>query len=181
MNGIKRKIGAAAASVPEGHGALAQWGLALARGARDAGGLDLAAGGVQAGRASLAELLEVVPERGLIAVLAGPRGATGVIVLSADVLAALVERQTLGRVIARPAVPRRTTRTDAALASALIDGAMASLDISLMEEDDRIWASGYRYASYLEDARPLALLLEDCTYRMMRVEVIWERGQSLAK
>ncbi|QYK39992.1 MAG: FliM/FliN family flagellar motor switch protein [Paracoccaceae bacterium] len=170
MNGIRRKIGASAPPAAAGRGAEAQWPLALARAAQGAGGLDLVAGDPRGGVASLAEVLDLLPERGLIMVLQGPGGATGIMALDPAVLAALVERQTLGRVTARAVAPRRPTRTDAAIAAGLVDGALAALDAALEEDGDRVWAAGFRSSVHLEDARPLGLLLEDASFRLLRVE-----------
>ncbi|MFZ1513025.1 MAG: FliM/FliN family flagellar motor switch protein, partial [Tabrizicola sp.] len=36
---------------------------------------------------------------------------------------------------------------------------------------DLVWAGGFRYASYLEDARPLGLMLEDEAYRVLSADV----------
>lgn len=176
MQVIRRKIGAAATGLPEGRGAPALWPLALARGARAAAGLELACQPVQAGQAALAEVLERLPERGLIAVIEGPRAAMGVIVLSAEVLAALVERQTLGMVTARPVMARKPTRTDAAMAQGLIDACLAALDDAVAEDGDRVWAAGFRYASFLDDPRPLGLLLEDADYRILPAGVALAGG-----
>lgn len=181
MQALRRKIGAAgaAAASAAGGGAAAAWPLALARAGRGlgpGGGLDIAvqdAGAARpaALRASAAEVPERLPERGLFALLSGPRGATGVIALDSEVLAALIERQTLGRVSDRPIPPRRPTRTDAMLAAGLIDAALDALDTALAEDADRIWASGFRFASHLDDPRPLALMLEDDDYRVIALSL----------
>lgn len=176
MQVIRRKIGAAAADVPAGRGATAQWPLALARGAREAAALELACPPVEMAQVALAEVLERLPERGLIAVLEGPRGASGVVALSPDMLAALVERQTLGRVTARPLVPRNPTRTDAAMVQGVVDAWLAALDEALAADGDRVWASGFRYASFLDEPRLLALILEDAEYRMMLAGVTLGAG-----
>jgi flagellar motor switch protein FliM len=172
---IRRKIGAAAA-VPEGRGAAVAWTQALARGAREAAGLDLSCDPAEAAVVALTEVLEHLPDRGLIAVIEGPRAATGVIVLSAEFLAALVERQTLGRVTGRPVVPRRPTRTDAAMAQGMVDACLAALDEAMAEDADRVWAAGFRYASFLDDPRPLGLLLEDADFRLIRAEATLDGG-----
>ncbi|MFN3972354.1 MAG: FliM/FliN family flagellar motor switch protein [Gemmobacter sp.] len=170
MQAIRRKIGAAV-QVPAGRGAVAHWPLALARGAQGALGLDLVATDVQAGHATLAEVLERLPERALIAVVEGPGAGLGVLALSAEVLASLVEQVTLGRVTARPVAARRPTRTDAAMAQGLVDAVLGALDEALEGAEDRVWASGFRYVSYLDDPRPLGLMLEDAGFRLLRAEI----------
>ncbi len=123
-------------------------------------------------RRSLAELLEFPPDRALIALLDGPGGGLGMIALAPEVTSALVEMQTIGRVAAAAPAPRRPTRTDAAMVSAVIDRALAELEAVLAEEADLVWTGGFRYASFLEDARPLGLLLEDQPYRVLTTDLV---------
>ncbi len=178
VSGIRRKIaGQTKGATPPARGAEACWPVALARASRDAVGLDLVAGPLKGGKVSLAELLDMPPDRSFVAMLEGPREAMGLLILAPDVLAGMIERQTLGRVTAQPPEPRRPTRTDAAMVAGLIDASLAALDQALVEEDDRIWAGGFRYASYLADARPLGLILEDAPYRVMRFEAALSGGK----
>ena len=109
--------------------------------------------------------------RALLALLDGPMGGLGVILLAPMVTATFIEKQTLGRLSAQPPAPRKASRIDAAMVAGVIDRALAGLDEVLAEEADLIWAGGFRYASYLEDARPLALMLEEAEYRVLSAEV----------
>lgn len=175
---IRRKIDRARQPQAEGApGADRGWRLALARAARDAMGLDLEFRSLTIARQSLAEILEIVPDRALLALLDGPRGGLGVIMLGASVTATLIEKQTLGRLAPQPPMPRKASRIDAAMVAGVIDRALAGLDETLAEEADLIWAGGFRYASYLEDARPLGLMLEDETYRVLSAEVMLGGGR----
>ncbi len=169
---IRRKIDRARPAVAEGApGADRGWRLALARATRDAMALDLDFRRLTITRASLAELLEIVPDRALLALLDGPAGGLGVIMLSPSVTAAMIEMQTLGRLSAQAPAPRKPSRIDAAMVAGVIDRALGGLDETLAEEADLSWAGGFRYASFLEDARPLGLMLEDEAYRVLTAEV----------
>lgn len=169
---IRRKIDRARPTQAEGApGADRGWRLALARAARDAMGLDLEFRSLVVARQSLAEILEQVPDLALIALLDGPGGGLGVIMLSPVVTASLIEKQTLGRLGPQPPPPRKASRIDAAMVAGVIDRALVGLDETLAEEADFSWAGGFRYASYLEDARPLGLLLEEDAYRVLSAEV----------
>ncbi len=175
-NVIKRKLGTALAEARararEGQtGPDKAWRLALARSARDRVKLALDVQKSSLDRMTLAEILELSPERGLISVLEGPRQALGVLMLGPEVLAGMIEAQTTGIVTTGPAPERRPTRTDAAMTAAMIDGALEELERGLTGQEDGDWAMGYRYASFLEDIRPLGLLLEDIPYRVLRAEV----------
>lgn len=169
---IRRKIDRARPVQAEGApGADRGWRLALARAARDAMGLDLDFRSLTIARRSLAEILELVPDRALLALLDGPGGGLGVIMFAPLVTATFIEKQTLGRLSAQPPGLRKASRIDAAMVAGVIDRALAGLDETLAEEADLSWAGGFRYASYLEDARPLGLMLEEDAYRVLSAEV----------
>lgn len=170
---IRRKIDRARQPQAEGApGADRGWRLALARAARDLMALDLEIRRLSVTRASLAEVLERAPDRALVALLHGPKGGLGVLLLAPAVTSALIEMQTLGRLSAQPPPVRKPTRIDAAMVAGLVDRALSGLDDALAEEADLIWAGGFRYASYLDEVRPLGLLLEEEAYRVLSAEVV---------
>lgn len=174
---IRRKIDRTRPIPAEGApGADRGWRLALARAARDAMGLDLEFRSLTIARQSSTEILEQVPDLALIALLDGPRGGLGVIMLAPTVTAALIEKQTIGRLATQAPPARKASRIDAAMVAGVIDSALIELDETLAEEADFSWAGGFRYASYLEDARPLGLLLEEDAYRVLSAEVALGSG-----
>ena len=142
---------------------------ALARAAQGDCGLALAATEVRLIDASLAELLEVIEEHALLAVMEGPGERLGLMALGPAVLTGVIEHRTTGVVGTADLPTRRPTRTDAAMAAGLIDRTMAELEAGLAATPDLGWAGGYRYASFLDDPRPLGLLLEDVPYQMLEV------------
>lgn len=171
---IRRKLAAAVRDGPVSvvvGGAERALPLALARAARDGFGLALDCVSVRPHRYSLAELLELPPERALILLLEGPREAIGVLVMDQELLAGLIEAQTLGKVTAQPIMPRKPTRTDAAMVADWVDAVMDDLEEQLLAEEDLVWTDGFRYSSHLDEPRPLALLLEDTSYKVLSVEV----------
>jgi flagellar motor switch protein FliM len=172
MGVIRRKIAAAKALLAEGGpGADRGWRLALARAARDKLTLPLEVSTLSLQKHSLAELLELPPTHALIAVLQGPGDGMGLLILSPPVLAAMIEVQTLGKVTNSVLSSRKPTRTDAAMVAPMLDCALEGLEQALLQEADLVWAGGFRYASFLDDPRPLGLLLEDCDYRVIAAEV----------
>lgn len=174
---IRKKLAAGRAEAAEGGpGADRGWRRALARAARDKLKLPLEVPSLALDRRSLAELLEMPPDRALIAVLEGPGEGLGVIVISAPVLAGMIEAQMMGRVSRNATAARKPTRTDAAMVAGVIDAALAGLEVALAEEADLVWAGGFRYASFLDDPRPLGLLLEDVPYRVLKAEVVLDMG-----
>jgi flagellar motor switch protein FliM len=152
------------------------WQLALSRAARDAMGLRLDVAGLQSRTMSLAELLDVPPARAMIAVLDGPGEGIGLLVLSPDVLAGMVEVQTIGRVTRQVPLARKPSRTDAAMVAGFVDEALGDMEQALAAEADLTWTEGFRYASFMDDARPLGLMLEDVAFRVLVAEVTLEDG-----
>lgn len=169
---IRRKLATGRAAQAEGGpGADRSWRLAFARAARDKLKLPVDFNTMALQRCSLAELLEIPAERSMILVLDGPKEGLGLLVLSPDVMAAMIEVQTIGKVGTHPVPARKPTRTDAAMVVGTIDAALAGLEDGLQEEADLVWAGGFRYASFLDDPRPLGLLLDDISYRVLRAEI----------
>ena len=139
-------------------------------------GLEAAVGKCAMRTGTLAEVLETVPEGGLLVVLEGPDEAQGVMALDAAFLSAVIEKLMTGALAARPAPPRRATRTDAALVADAIDATLNRFEAALAGSGAARWASGYGYASFLESPRPLALMLDDTDYRLLSLEIDLESG-----
>ncbi len=179
---MRRKLALAAANVAQGGpGADRSWRVVLARAARDTMTLGLEVTRLDQTRASLTELLDMPPDRALIAVLEGPGEGLGLLAISAPLLAAMTEIQTIGRVTVLVPPLRRPSRTDAAMVAGFVDAALAGLEVALADEADLVWAGGFRYASFLDDPRPLGLLLEDIPYRVLRADISVESGARLGQ
>ncbi|MBL4918872.1 FliM/FliN family flagellar motor switch protein [Szabonella alba] len=162
---------------PQGGAAGGAWRLAFARAVQEAMGLELRFDSPRLAELSLAELLETLPERALIAMLEGPKGGLGLIVLGPGLMAGLIEMQTFGRLTATDPLPRRPTRTDAAMVTGVLDTALAGLAAALVTDPDRVWTDGFRITSHIEDPRPLGLLLEDIAYRTLTAEVVLGKAE----
>lgn len=182
---LRRKAGAgrndaAQADEPAPNAALRR---AFARAAQAEMRLALVVTGVSSAVLSLAELLEQPEPCSLLAVLEGPNEVLGLLAIGPEVLAAIVQVQTTGQVRPVAGPPRRPTRTDAAMCAGLIDRTLGEFETALAGTPDLGWAGGYRYASFLNEARPLGLLLEDVAFRLLRVDVMAAgetvRGQAL--
>jgi flagellar motor switch protein FliM len=174
---LRRLKRSAARRGEEGLGADRAWRLALARAARAGCGLALEVTRQTQARQTLSEVMELAPDRAFLAVLEGPGEGMGLLVLSPEVLAAVIEMQTTGRLAAGTPAPRRPTRTDAAMAAGLVDAALAAFEETMAGEEAGAWACGYRYASFLDEVRPLGLLLEDVHYTVLRGRVELAGGQ----
>ncbi len=130
-------------------------------------------------RMALAEIPERLPERALLAMLEGPGEALGLAALSPEVTATLIEMLTTGRIGAGEVAPRKPTRTDAAMSARIVDRMFEELELLLASDPAINWAGGFRYASFLDDPRPLGLLLEDTPYRAL--SLTFEFGEEGAR
>ncbi|WP_146036485.1 FliM/FliN family flagellar motor switch protein [Pseudotabrizicola formosa] len=164
------------AATAGGPGAERAWRIGFARATRDMMDLPVDFVSVSSSRLSLAELLDIPPERALILMLEGPEDGLGLLILSPDLLAAMIEALTVGKCGTQAPDPRKPTRTDAAMLSPLADLALSHLEEALAEDGDLVWTSGFRFASFIEEARPLGLLLEDVTYRTLTARLSVSHG-----
>jgi len=110
---------------------------------------------------TVAEMPEYLPERALLAIAEDNRGKIGFVALCQNLLASMVEMQALGRVTPRPAQPRRPTRTDAAISAEFVNALLDELGRELAAHPGLPRFGSFRYVAYLDDPRPLSLMLED--------------------
>ncbi len=146
-------------------------GLAIAKAAQDRLGLELDARSMVETRASLAELPELIEDMSLLLMIEGPRDAMGLISVPGSTLSAILEIQTMGKIGRTTPPPRKPTRMDAAMTVELIDAILAGIDAGLAGTQDAVWATGFRYASCLDDTRPIGLLMEDVSYRVWTMQL----------
>ncbi|MFN7224736.1 MAG: FliM/FliN family flagellar motor switch protein [Paracoccaceae bacterium] len=174
---MRKKLLAGQQTAAEGGpGADRAWRLSFARAVRDMMQVQVDFVGLSLNRVSLTEVLDLPPDRALILMLEGPEEGLGLLILSPELLSAMIEVLTIGKCGMQVPDPRRPTRTDAAMLSPLADLSLANLEEALAEDGDLIWASGFRYASFIEEARSLGLLLEDMIYRTLSAKVALAQG-----
>lgn len=143
------------------------WRVSLGRAVLERLALHLEVGEVSDTQRRLGELAELIPDRALLALLDGPEETTGVIALSPGMLSAVIEMQTTLRVAKTEPPLRRATRTDATMCAEMIDAALTDLGQELIHAPDVRWCAGFTYASFVEEASSLDLLLQDIPYRVL--------------
>jgi flagellar motor switch protein FliM len=156
--------------------ALRAWRLALARAARDQMKMTIGFSGASLREASLTEVLETPMQRAMTLMLHGPGDAMGLMVLSGQMLAAMIEMLTLMRLAPHTPDPgdlRKPTRTDAAMVVEFVDAALAGLDANLGALGG---ARSFRYAAFIDDPRPLHLMMEDGDYQVFTCDLVLEDG-----
>ena len=135
--------------------------VALGRTADRLYGLPIFVESVQTDPATPAELVELFPERALLAVVQGRGDRLGVVALCPSLIASLIEMQAIGRVSSRSVRARKPTRTDASISAEFVNGLLNDLGRDRAMGEDWPDFSSYSYASFLDDSRPLLLMLED--------------------
>ena len=127
------------------------------------------------------EIVEELPDMAFLGILLGPDDGVGLFCLDSNSVAAIVEMRTMGTVSKREVAPRRTTRADAAMVADVIDRVLAEFEAPLLEGDDARWTSGWRYQLFLADPRPLPIVLEEGTYRILETELVFGDGAKEGK
>lgn len=131
-------------------------------------------------RATLAELIELLPDRALILVVENHLGIHGIVALSPGFLSAMIEMQSMGRVFTHAPPDRRPTRTDASICAEFVNVALAELASEL----GVLGAAGplavFRFASFVDDPKPLELMLDDTIYDSFRLETRLGQGGARA-
>ena len=164
---VRRAQSAAPAAAPAAPPRSADRAIAaaIARAADRVHGLPLFFDRIATGHALVAELAEVIPDRALILVVQGAGDALGLVAICPGLLTSLIEMQAMGRISARAASDRRPTRTDAVICGDFTDACLAELVDELAGLAGFQGFGRFRVASYLDDPRPLALLLDDIPLR----------------
>lgn len=145
--------------------------VAFGRMAAQCPGLEGQADAAQVQRASLAEVLELAEPNMFFSLLEGQSDRMGLLMACPQVLGAMVEAQATGTVLPDDAVARKPTRTDAALMAPLIESFLRCTETICADMSQYAWVAGYVYGSFLDDPRPLGLVLDDGGYHVIRMRV----------
>lgn len=155
--------------------------LAFARAASEGARLMVGTTSAISRRRTMDEALELIPEPALLLLLARDDGAPGVVALATDLMAALIESRTTGRLLTTAPTPRRPTQTDAVMVSDIIDGMLSGFEALLAGGAEAPWARGFRYTSFLDDMRSLCLLLDQEHYFTTGVEMTLGDGERIGR
>ncbi|MCK8462854.1 FliM/FliN family flagellar motor switch protein [Aliiroseovarius sp. S1339] len=142
-------------------------GTALARAGEATAGLVITASDVAEDRTVLSALEGQISDHDLLALVEGPDSRFGMLVADPNLIAALIEMQTVGRVLPAPAQPRPATRTDATMCADFFDRVLEVLEAELTAAHPPVapLISGYCFAVRLEDYRAASMVLPDIPYR----------------
>ncbi|WP_165798780.1 FliM/FliN family flagellar motor C-terminal domain-containing protein [Shimia abyssi] len=113
----------------------------------------------------------------LLAVLEGDDGEPSALSVDAQVLAGMVEFQTIGKVVAREATGRLPTRVDAALITPFINDLLSRFRAALLDQPDTPdWLQTYRMGAMTAGPRTLSLSLTSHEYHLFELHIALEGG-----
>lgn len=163
-------------------GSIFQAALSQAFGRMCAGysGLDGTVAHVSRRTVSLAELVDLTEPGMFLALLEGPGDGMGMVWLCPVTVAAMVEVQTTGQVVpsaGNPIPPRLPTRTDAALLAPMVDSFLNQISKRCAELPESAIVCGYVYGSFLDDRRPIGVVLDDLDYELVTLRVALSQGR----
>ena len=108
----------------------------------------------------------------LMMLLDGPGGQRGAVTFDPLLVGALIQQQTMGRVLADHGGDARVlTATDAAICVPFLDSLLARTSALPESPEDRHWLEGYSFGTRAEDPRLVLMALEAAEYRIMHVTV----------
>ena len=145
--------------------------VAFGRMSADCPGLEGIVRGVSISTGALAEVLDLAESGMFLALLEGQGDRMGLLMAAPAVLAGMVEAQTTGRVDPSEVAPRIPTRTDAALLAPMIDSFLRLLETRCAQLPQSALVSGYGYGSFIDNPRPLGLMLEEGQFHILRLHV----------
>ena len=169
QSALRRKLGKGRAPVVAPAMTLGRaWRLALVHGLSEAAGLVLTMDDIQTGTVDPPDMPGLM-QRGDLAILMEGNHGCGVALLDVQLMAALIEAQTMGRVLVRPARPRVPTATDGALVADPLDRVLTLFEAQAEDLEDAETCFGMRYATPLVDGRAVMLALPDDTHRLNEI------------
>ena len=148
--------------------------VAFGRMARELPGFSASASAVALRPASLAEIVDLAEAGMFLAMLDGQEEQLGLAMLCPTLMGALLEVTTTGQLWegdAAPETPRKPTPTDAVLIAPVVDALLGQIAERLEGRAECELFAGFGYGSFLDDPRPLGLVLEDIPYRLVQFDL----------
>lgn len=143
--------------------------LSLSRAAKQELSLQLAVLGVRQARQGQADLADGLNPSWLAILLDGPDQQPGALCLDTAFVRAVVQHQTMGKVLAQPESERRFTATDAAMTAPLIDAMLDQLGAAEDASDAGLSLMGFGFGARVASTDDLLLSLTAEWYRRFQV------------
>jgi flagellar motor switch protein FliM len=130
---------------------------------------------------TLDELVEKLPDPALFVQLDGPGRMRGIAAITPQVLGAVIEAQTIGKVLKSAAADRKPTRTDATLIADFLDRTLAGFAALMAECPAPPPVGGFGFGGALVDARSGVMLLQDVKHLHFIAELDFGHGAKIGK
>ena len=153
--------------------------LTAAKVADDLFDLALAVIGFRAERHASDALAPLFDDTGLLMLLEGPERSRAAAVMDAALVGALIQQQTMGKVLPTPegGETRRLTDTDAAICAPFLDALLARVTTLPEVPSEQALIRGYAFGARTEEPRLLLMALEAQSYRVLHLTVDIEGGR----
>ncbi|MFK7868458.1 MAG: FliM/FliN family flagellar motor C-terminal domain-containing protein [Roseobacter sp.] len=147
--------------------------LSLAKVADDLLDLPMTVIGIVPEQRSGDNLAETFDDTSMLILLDGPYRVSAGISFGHKFVSALVQQQTMGKILSIPEEPRHMTATDASLCAPLIEALTDKVHAILETDEDRVLVSKYRFGARCDTPRlfDLALTAQDYQIYKLTVEV----------
>lgn len=146
--------------------------LTLARSADDLFDLALAVIGVRFETCDGDDLENKLDGASLLMLLDGPSRARAAAAFDTSFVGALIQQQTMGKVIQRAdGDSRAMTQTDAAICAPFLNDVLARAAGMPESAEEKRLITGYSFGAWVEDARVLSMALEAQEYRLIHVDL----------
>lgn len=149
---------------------------AVAQAAEDMHELVATVAGFDESRVTLGALIEGLPDPALLMLMAAQDGRRGLAIADVQIVTALVEHLTMGRIVPGEAAARKPTRTDAVMVSDFLDRVLGLFDRALNTLGDAPPVVSFRCGTVLAEPRMVQMALEDVDYRLYRLRIDLGRG-----
>lgn len=155
--------------------------LALARAGDEALGCIVGLRDLKENRGLPDAAMSDLPDMALVIQLNGPNGACGIAILCPQVVAAVIEAQTIGQVLTVAAANRAPTRTDAMLVAGFLDFLLAGFAALADASADAPPLLGFACGDPLPDVRAGAMTLQEAAHHHFAVEIDFSKGAKSGK
>ncbi|WP_108482130.1 FliM/FliN family flagellar motor switch protein [Oceaniglobus ichthyenteri] len=151
------------------------WRLSIVHGFSEAAGLVLTMDGHETTAIAPSEMPDQMGAGDLGVLLESAHGF-GVALLDVQLLAALIEAQTMGRVLLRPSLARDPTPTDGAMIADPLDRALTLFEGHASGLEGAETCFGMRFATPLSDGRSVMMALPDESHIMTEITLSFGGG-----
>ena len=122
-------------------------------------------------------LRDRLDEAGLLMLLDGPMGSRGGAAFDPGLVTALIQQETMGRVLpAADEAVRRPTATDAAICAPFLDWLLAEAAVLPDDAGDQRLIAGFAFGAWVEDARVLGIALDAPSYEVVQLTLDIAQG-----